>query len=138
MKTYDVQTIEINAPFDRVFGYIADARKLPEWTNAFKSVSNGRAVMETPNGSVEIELAVQVARSQGTIDWIMTFPDGSVARAYSRVVAADKERSLYSFILMAPPVPLEQLEGALEAQSHILREELAKLGAILRSGVSVA
>jgi hypothetical protein len=131
MKTFDVQTIEINAPFDRVFDYIADARKLPEWTNAFKSVSNGRAVMETPNGSVEIELAVQAARSQGTIDWVMTFPDGSVARACSRVAAADKERSLYSFILVAPPVPLEQLEGALEAQSHILREELAKLGAIL-------
>ncbi len=133
MKTFDVQTIEINAPFDRVFGYIADARKLPEWTSAFKSVSDGRAVMETANGSVEIELAVQAARSQGTVDWIMTFPDGSVARAYSRVVAADKDRSLYSFILMAPPVPLEQLEGALEAQSHILREELANLGAILSS-----
>jgi len=133
MKTYDVQTIEINAPFDRVFDYIADARRLPEWTSAFKSVSNGRAVMETPNGSVEIELAVQAARSQGTIDWIMTFLDGSVASAYSRVVAADKERSLYSFVLMAPPVPLEQLEGALEAQSRILRKELAKLGAILNS-----
>src|SRR5262249_49942095 len=130
MKTFDVQTIEINAPFDRVFGYIADARKLPEWTNAFKSVSNGRAVMETPNGSVEIKLEVHAARSQGTVDWIMTFTEGSVARAYSRVVAADKERSLYSFILMVPPVPLEQLEGALEAQSPILREELRRLGAI--------
>jgi hypothetical protein len=56
-----------------------------------------------------------------------------VARAYSRAIVADKERSLFSFILMAPPVPLEQLEGALEAQSHILREELARLGSILNS-----
>jgi hypothetical protein len=133
MKTFDVQTIEINASFDRVFGYIADARKLPEWTNAFKSVSNGQAVMETPNGSVETKLEVYTARSQGTIDWIMTFPDGSVASAYSRVVAKGSEHSLYSFILMAPPVPLEQLEGALEAQSHMLREELRKLSAILSS-----
>jgi hypothetical protein len=78
-------------------------------------------------------LAVQAARDQGTVDWIMTFPDGSVAQAYSRVVVAGPERSLYSFILMAPPVPLEQLEGALEAQSQILREELAKLRAILGS-----
>jgi len=131
MKTFDVQTIEINVPFDDVFEYIADARKLPAWTNAFKSVSNGRAVMETPNGSVEIKLEVYTARSQGTIDWIMIFPDGNIARAYSRVVEKDSERSLYSFILMAPPVPLEQLEGALEAQSNILREELEKLGAIL-------
>src|SRR5262245_43439240 len=133
MKTFDVRTVEINAPFDHVFEYIADARKLPEWTNAFKSVSNGRAVMETPNGSVEVKLAVHASRSQGTIDWTMTFPEGSVARAYSRVVATDSERSLYSFILMAPPVPLERLEGALEAQSQILREELRKLGAILSS-----
>jgi hypothetical protein len=34
---------------------------------------------------------------------------------------------------MAPPVPLEQLEGALEQQSQTLREELAKLSAILIS-----
>lgn len=95
MKTFDVRTIEINAPFDRVFGYIADARKLPEWTNAFKSVSDGRALMETPNGSVEVKLVTQAARDQGTVDWIITFPDGSVATAYSRVVAADKERSLF-------------------------------------------
>jgi hypothetical protein len=54
-----------------------------------------------------------------------------VARAYSRVVAKDKECSLYSFLLMAPPVPLEQVEGALDAQSQILREELRKLGSIL-------
>jgi hypothetical protein len=133
MKTFDVQTIEINAPFDRVFGYIADAQKLPEWTSAFKSVSNGRAVMKTPNGAVEIKLAVQAARNQGTVDWIMTFPDLSVATAYSRVVAADKERCLYSFILLPPPVPLGQLEGALETQAHILRDEMARLGSILSS-----
>jgi hypothetical protein len=133
MKTFDVQTIEINMPCDPVFEFISDAQRLPEWTNAFKSVSDGRALLETPNGSVEVKLEVRAARSQGTVDWAITFPDGSVARAYSRVVAKDKESSLYSFLLMAPPVPLEQLEGALDAQSQILREELRKLGAILSS-----
>jgi hypothetical protein len=131
MKTFDVQAVEINAPFDRVFDYIADAQKLPEWTNAFKSVSDGKALMATPNGEIEIKLAVRAARNQGTIDWVMTFPDGSVAAAYSRVVAPEQKRSLYSFVLLAPPVSLEKLEGALEAQSHILREELAKLRAML-------
>src|SRR5262249_19222428 len=99
MKTFDVQTIEINAAFDRVFDYDADAQKLPEWTNAFKSVSDGRAVA-TPNGTVAIKLAVQTARKHGTIAWVMTFPEGSVSTAYSRVVAADNERSLYSFIML--------------------------------------
>jgi hypothetical protein len=94
MKTYDVQSIEIRAPFEKTFNYIADAKKLPEWTSAFKTVSNGQAVMQTPNGSVEIALAVNASREQGTIDWIMTFPDGSVAKAYSRVVEAERAMSL--------------------------------------------
>ena len=131
MKTYEVQTIEINAPFESVFSFIADAQKLPEWASAFKSVSNDRAVMQTPNGAVEIKLEVKAACASGTIDWVMTFPDASVATAFSRVVALGTTRSLYSFILTPPPVPLEQLEGTLEAQSHILREELAKLRSLL-------
>ncbi len=131
MKTFDVQSLEIHAPFEKVFGYIAEAQNLPTWTSAFQSVSDGRAVMRTPNGSVEITLAVNASRETGTIDWKMTFPDGNVAAAFSRVVRAGSERSIYSFILTAPPVPLEQLEGALEQQSQTLREELAKLRGIL-------
>ncbi len=131
MKTFDVQNIEIKAPFEKVFGYLAEASNLPEWTSAFKSVSEGRALMHTPKGSIEIALAVNASRKEGTVDWMMTFPDGNVAHAYSRVVKAGKDRSIYSFILMAPPVPLEQLEGALAQQSNTLREELAKLRAVL-------
>ncbi len=131
MKTFDVQTVEINAPFGQTFDYVAEARNLPAWTSAFKTVADGRAVMQTPGGSVEIALQVNAFRQQGTIDWIMTFPDGSAATAYSRIVEAGDHKSIYSFILMAPPVPLEQLEGALEEQSRTLREELTRLGAIL-------
>lgn len=131
VKTFDVQTVEIRAPFDTTFNYIAEARNLPAWTHAFKEVSDGRAVMQTPAGSVEIEVEVRSCPSQGTIDWIMIFPDGAQAKAHSRVVAAGENLSLFSFILTPPPVPLEQLEGALEQQSRILSEELAKLAAIL-------
>ncbi|MGH7596438.1 MAG: SRPBCC family protein [bacterium] len=131
MKTFEVQSIEIDAPFEKVFGYIAEAKNLPEWTSAFKSVSDGRASMRTPNGAVEIALTVKASAEAGAVDWIMKFPDGNTATAYSRVVPAGKDRSLYSFILMAPPVPLEQLEGALDQQSQTLREELVKLRAIL-------
>jgi hypothetical protein len=34
---------------------------------------------------------------------------------------------LYSFVLLAPPVPLEQVEGALAEQAKVLRQELAAL-----------
>ncbi len=131
MKTFDVQAIEIKEPFEKTFTYIADATNLPEWASAFKEVSDGRAVMQTPNGLVEVELNVNASREQGTIDWIITFPDRSTAKAYSRVVDAGQDRSIYTFVLMAPPVPLQQLEGALEQQSETLREELSILSAIL-------
>lgn len=131
MKTFDVQTVEINAPFEKVFNYIAEPRNLPEWTNAFKEASNGQARLETPNGNVDVVLKVGASREQGTIDWTITFPDESVATAFSRVISKQDGKSIYSFVLMAPPVPLEQLEGALDAQSEILRKELSKLTGIL-------
>jgi hypothetical protein len=134
MKTFDVQGVELAAPFDTAFSYISEPRNLPNWTRAFKAVSDGKALLETDNGAVEIQLLVAASRERGTIDWIMGFPDGSTAVAYSRVVDIGKYRSIYSFVLLPPPVPLEQLEGTLAKQSEILREELAKLRSILHAG----
>jgi hypothetical protein len=131
MKTFDVQAIEINAPYQRTFDFLCEAANLPKWAHAFKEVSGGRALMQTPNGSVEVGLEVRAAREQGTVDWLMTFPDGKVATAFSRVVGAGEAKSLYFFVLTAPPVPLEQLEGALEQQSRTLREELSTLRSVL-------
>jgi len=127
MRDFDVQAIEIARPFERAFRYLADPMTLPEWTHAFRSVSGGRAVLETPKGAVEVGLEVKASLESGTVDWIMTFADGSVGRAYSRLVPLDHARTLYSFVLLAPPVPLEQLEGALAEQAKVLRRELATL-----------
>ena len=126
MLDFDVQTVELKASFDLAFRYVADPRRLPEWTHAFRSVSNGRATLATPRGEVEVALEVRASRESGTVDWIMTFPDDSVGRAFSRVVDLG-DRSLFSFVLLAPPVSLEQLEGALAEQSRTLREELQTL-----------
>ena len=133
MKRFEVQSIEIEAPFEKAYDYIADANNLPVWAEAFKSVANGRARLATPNGSVEIGLSVHASRTTGAIDWEMAFPDGTVAWAYSRLIPAANDHSIYSFILMPPPVPLEQLEGALKQQSQILRKELSRLAEILNS-----
>ena len=131
MKQYDLQGIDLNVPKDKAFTFIAEPENLPKWTNAFASVSRGKAVMQTPEGAVEIDLEVQASAEYGTVDWRMIFPDQSVATAFSRVVEADQGHCIYSFILMPPPVPLEQLEGALEAQSLILEKELGTLKALL-------
>lgn len=131
MKTFDVQAVQLDADFAKAFAYISDPRRLPEWTSAFRSVSDGRAVMETPAGSAEIGLEVRASRDAGTIDWIMQFPDQTVETAYSRLVQAGDRKCIFSFVLMAPKVAMERLEGALDQQSAILREELDKLKRIL-------
>ena len=131
MRRFDVQGIDLQATQRRAFSYIADPIHLPHWTSAFASVANGRAVMRTPNGEIKIDLEVQSSEEQGTIDWLMTFPDGSVATAFSRVVKLDSKSCVFAFVLTSPPVPLKQLEGSLETQSRTLAEELQSLKRIL-------
>jgi hypothetical protein len=133
MDTFDVQSIAIQAPYDRAFRYVADRRRLPEWTHAFKAVADGQATLVTGAGSVQVGLTVETSSERGTIDWTLAFPDGSVARAFSRLVPAGANQIVYSFVLLPPPVPLAELEGTLAEQSRILREELAALRAHLET-----
>ena len=131
MKKFEVQSIEILTDYNEAFEYISNPKNLPEWTLAFHSVSGGTAVLRTPRGSIDVELDVSAVREQGTIDWLMRFPDGSEAKAHSRLVNVGKGAQAYVFILMQPPVPLEELEGLLEQQSEALKEELKRLRHIL-------
>jgi hypothetical protein len=130
-KTFHVESVEISTPVEVAFAYISDVQNLPAWTHAFKEVGRGKALMEKPAGSIEIGIEVIASRQFGTIDWFMTMPDGTVAAAFSRVTPLGKERTAYSFMLLAPPVPLEQVEGSLNQQVVTLRQELAKLTDIL-------
>jgi hypothetical protein len=131
MKNFDVQGIDLNVPRDRALAFIADPAQLPAWTSAFAAVTPGHAVMRTPAGEVTIDLEVEASLEHGTVDWRMTFPDRTVATAFSRVVEKDRDHCIYSFVLTPPPVPMEQLEGALEEQSRTLAGELKRLKQIL-------
>src|SRR5262249_21136380 len=84
VRSFDVQSVEIHAPFELVFEYLADSGNLPEWTHAFASVDGRRATMCTPVGMAEVELAVSASKASGTIDWDMVFANGEVAHAWSR------------------------------------------------------
>ena len=131
MKTFDLQGIEVRADYRAVFDFISEPANLPRWTQAFESAGDGAAVLRTPAGSARIHLRVLTAIEQGTIDWLMVFPDGTVAKALSRLVELKKGLCLYTFTLLAPPVPLEMLEGTMLQQSKTLNEELKALGQIL-------
>lgn len=133
MKTFDVQATLIDRPASAVFDYVAQPANLPKWTSAFTRADASSADMTTPNGTLSIGLETVANSDSRTVDWHMTMPDGSVGSAFSRVTPDGQGSAIYSFVLMAPPVPLEMLEGALSAQIETLGEELATLKAILEA-----
>jgi len=133
MQNFDVQAVSIEAPKKRVFAFVAEPANLPRWTAAFRAADRRSARMETAEGTVNVKLETDSRELPGTIDWRMTFPDGAVAAAFSRVTPDGDSASIFSFVLMAPPAPLEALEGALEKQREVLAGELSRLKQILES-----
>jgi hypothetical protein len=133
MRTFDVQGIEIQATRAAVFAFIREPRNLPTWARAFRHADDDRATLVTPNGSVEIGLSTHANAEAGTVDWELRFPDGSPGVAQSRVTETPRGSSIYSFVLHAPPVPLEQLEGELDAQRVTLQQELSQLKRLLEA-----
>ena len=131
MRMFDVQGVEILAPRGRVFEFLQRPENLPRWTHAFRSVVDGRARLQTPAGAVDVGLDVMADAASGTVDWRLTFPDGAVGLAQSRVTDTARGTCIYSFVLHAPPVALEQIEGALEAQRGTLASELVTLKSLL-------
>jgi len=128
---FDVQGIEIVAARAKVFEFLKEPGNLPQWAHAFVSAAAGRARLETPAGAVDVGLDVSADAEAGTVDWRLTFPDGTIGVAQSRVTETSRGTSIYSFVLHAPPVALEQVEGALEAQRAILQSELATLKSLM-------
>ncbi len=131
-NNFDVQSIGIDVALNSVFEFVSKPENLPLWTNAFAKADQSSAIMVTPNGELPIGLETLISKENGTVDWVMSMPDGSIGKAFSRV-SENGENAIYSFVLLAPPVPLEQLEGALSAQKIVLAEELKKLKNLLET-----
>ena len=131
MRLFDVQGIEIRAPRAIVFEFLRNPQNLPQWAHAFTAAGDGRARLETPAGARDVGLGVSADARTGTVDWRLEFPDGSVGLAQSRVTDTTRGTCIYSFVLHAPPVALEQVEGTLEAQRETLRSELATLKSLM-------
>lgn len=131
MPTFDVQGIEIQAPRSKIFEFLREPGNLPRWAHAFQRVDGEHAWLKTSAGNVATRLVTAAEPSTGTVDWRLEFPDGSIGLAHSRVTETTRGTCIYSFVLHAPPVPLEQLEGALDAQRLTLAKELSTLKSIL-------
>lgn len=132
MQTFDVQAVRIGRAAAFVFGFIADPGNLPKWTRAFRRADATSAELATPEGAIEIGLTTTADGRSGTIDWTLSFPDGTTGRAYSRVTP-EGEGCVYSFVLTAPPGALARLEGTLREQKAVLAQELATLKDLLET-----
>ncbi len=130
VKTFDVQSIEMHTDFKKAYAYISDPKNLPHWTSAFAEADEETALLVTPKGELKIGL-VTVFHESGTIDWHMKMPDGTIGKAFSRLTELPNGNVLYSFVLLAPPVPVEQVEGTLNEQKKLLTNELNNLQRIL-------
>lgn len=84
-KNFDVQSVGINAPRNDVFEFVANTKNLPLWTKAFAKADDKSAVMVTPNGEMRIELETISSKKFGIVDWVMTMPDRSIGKAFSRI-----------------------------------------------------
>jgi hypothetical protein len=131
MRMFDVQGVEISASRAKVFEFLRNPGNLPQWAHAFKSAEGGRARLETPTGAVDVHLCIAADAETGTVDWRLEFSDGSVGLAQSRVTETTRGTCIYSFVLHAPPVALELVEGALEAQRATLQSELTTLKSLM-------
>ena len=97
MRMFDVQGIEIFATREKVFNFVRAAGSLPQWAHAFASAEDGRARLQTPAGTVDVGLEVAADAATGTVDWRLTFPDGGVGLAQSRVTETKRGTCIYSF-----------------------------------------
>jgi hypothetical protein len=125
-KSFILEGISIDHPAADVFKFVSDRNTLPLWTKAFKKITPHGAEYETPGGTVPIGLDVIADRDSGVVDWVMKFPDGTVDRAFGRVVAENATRANVQFFF-APMLPPEGSEEAIKQLSATIREEFAVL-----------
>ncbi|MFY0600697.1 MAG: SRPBCC family protein [Cyclobacteriaceae bacterium] len=131
-ENFDVQSVSINVNPDKVFEFLAEPTNVPKWAVGFSEVDGKTAIMETPSGKMKVGMEMICNKDLGTIDTLMTMPDGSTGKVFSRVTENDGgASSVFTFVLMAPPVPLEEIEGTLAQQKKQLAEELLILKSIL-------
>ena len=126
-QTFILEGISIDRPATDVFKFVSDRYTLPTWTKAFKKVTTDGADYETPGGTVPIGLDVIADRDTGTVDWVMTFPDGNIARAFGRVVAEESSARASVQFFFAPTLPPDARAATLEHLSAIIREEFTVL-----------
>jgi hypothetical protein len=130
MRTHTA-TIEIQAPPERAFSFLADPERLPVWAIGFaKSIAReGDAWVVTLRSGERLPLRVDADPATGVVDFVSLPAPGVEAPAHSRVLAHG-DGTLYTFSMhQGPDMP----DTVFDAQVAELERELTVLKAHLES-----
>jgi hypothetical protein len=124
-------TIEIQAPPERAFAFLADATTLPVWAIGFaKAIArDGDRFVVTLASGDHLPLRIDADAATGVVDFVSVPAPGVEAPAHSRVVAHG-DGSLYTFSMHQTP---DMPDGLFDAQVAELERELTVLRAHLES-----
>jgi hypothetical protein len=131
VKSRTVTTV-LPAPRERVFAYLADIEKLPEWATEFarelKLVDGSHKVV---NGLGEFFFEIRADEETGVIDMLAGPNHDQLALFPTRVIALGPETSAFTFTMFQGPGQSDEL---FEGQHASLRREFENIEREFASG----
>jgi hypothetical protein len=122
-------TTVLDAPRERVFGYMADVENLPEWATEFaRELRREGDDYKVRNGLGELFFAIRADPATGVIDMYAGPTKEEMAVFPTRAVALPDGRTAYSFTMFQAPGMGDEL---FDAQHASLRREFANIERIL-------
>jgi hypothetical protein len=122
-------TTVLDAPADRVFGYMAEIEHLPEWATEFaRELLRDGDDYKVRNGLGEFFFTIRADATTGVIDMYAGPTKDELAVFPTRVVPLPDGRSAYSFTMFQAPGMDDEL---FEAQHASLRREFGNIERIL-------
>ena len=128
MRSATVSTV-LDAPRQRVFDYMSDIERLPEWATEFaRELRREGDDYKVVNGLGEFYFAIEADPATGVIDMYAGPSKDAMAVFPTRAVALPDGRTAYSFTMFQGPGMPDEL---FEAQHASLRREFANIERLL-------
>ncbi len=116
MRSRTVTTV-LDADPEKVFEYLSDIERLPEWATEFaRELRREGDDYKVVNGLGEFYFSIESDRDTGVIDMYAGPTEDELALFPTRVVALGEDKSAYSFTMFkAPGMPDELFESQYES-----------------------
>jgi hypothetical protein len=124
-------TAVLDAPPERVFGYMAEIRNLPEWATEFaRELVEENGVHKGRNNLGEFVFEIHADAATGVIDMFAGPTADQLAVFPTRVVPMPGGRSAYSFTMFQGPDMPDEL---FESQHESLKREFENIERLVES-----